>query len=377
MDEYVESGRTEDLDHLRHEMMRNSARPDLWVAAQMKFYLDKRQYIVVLRQFMQYYACVGVPREQVLPYTQEGSLWLRGKADHTHPSLPIVSSPTDSRGVSRWPSTHILTMVWQSLVSLSEDLQSLRALYHSFLDYWDRHRPSTSLERPSISSENPLPSIRFQYPPVMRPDTVHFHMFIVAFARLAGPEAAMQVLVDMQARDIRPDAHNWTTLAGHYAGQDDTGSAERILRRMETTLTDDQVAPASSSARTDKTRTLAGPVSRPAGWIPGPNLVTYTTILRGLVDRGRIEEARQFEGRMKAAGYVPGSDERTDMVLDLLRQREGSARVSWQERVHWQPGYVPRLNTCRSFDDLLLQRSSMISGPPTWPGLPPWSTGLS
>jgi len=130
----------------------------------------------------------------------------------------------------------------------------------------------------------------------MLPDTVHFHIFIVAFVRLAGPEAAMQVLVDMHARNIRPDAHNWTVLAGHYAGQDDIGSAEKILRRMETTLTDNQSAPASSSLKVDNARTLAGPVSRPAGWIPRPNLVTYTTILRGLIDRGRIEEANAAGG---------------------------------------------------------------------------------
>ena len=83
------------------------------------------------------------------------------------------------------------------------------------------------------------------------------------------------------------------------------GSAEKILRRMETTLTDDQPTPASSSFKADKW-SLIGPVSRPAGWIPRPNLVTYTTILRRLIDRGRLE-AKQFEQWMKSAGYVtPG-----------------------------------------------------------------------
>ena len=45
-----------------------------------------------------------------------------GKADGIHPSLPIVS---DSLYIHQWPSTHSISMVWQSLVSLSEDLQSL------------------------------------------------------------------------------------------------------------------------------------------------------------------------------------------------------------------------------------------------------------
>ena len=64
----------------------------------------------------------------------------------------------------------------------------------------------------------------------------------------------MQVLVDMHARDIRPDAHNWTVLAGH-----EMGSAEKIDTRahgdpIQPTLT-------SSSFKADKTQTLTGPVS--------------------------------------------------------------------------------------------------------------------
>ena len=110
----------------------------------------------------------------------------------------------------------------------------------------------------------------------MLPDTGHYHIFIVAFTHLAGLEAAMQVLVDMHARDIRLDAHNWTILARQYGGQDEMGSAEKILGRMETTLTDDQPPPACSSFKADKTQTLIGPISQLARWIPRPNLVTYT-----------------------------------------------------------------------------------------------------
>ena len=110
----------------------------------------------------------------------------------------------------------------------------------------------------------------------------------------------------MHACDIHLDAHNWTVLARHYVGQDEMGSAEKILRHMETTLTDDQPMPASSSFRADK-QSLIGPISQLAGWIPRPNLVTYTTILRGLIDQGRLEEAKQFKQQMKSAGYVtPG-----------------------------------------------------------------------
>ena len=96
-------------------------------------------------------------------------LWIHGKADGIHLSLPIVS---DSLYIHRWPSTHSISMVWQSLVSLPEDLQSLWAIYKSFLVYWDHYHPSTLLECPLIPSDTPL-NTRFQYPPVMLPDMVH------------------------------------------------------------------------------------------------------------------------------------------------------------------------------------------------------------
>ena len=99
--------------------------------------------------------------------------------------------------IHQWPSTHTISMVWQSLASLSEDLQSLWAIYKSFLEYWDHYCPSTLLECLLIPSDGPLNTIQFQYPPVMLPVAVHYHIFIVAFTCFAGPEAAMQVLVDM------------------------------------------------------------------------------------------------------------------------------------------------------------------------------------
>ena len=87
MDEYIASRNMEDLGQLRQEIMRGSAQPDLWVTAQMRFYLGKRRYIVVLRQFMQYYTFIGIPKELVLPYIQEGSLLIHGKVDGIHPLL--------------------------------------------------------------------------------------------------------------------------------------------------------------------------------------------------------------------------------------------------------------------------------------------------
>jgi hypothetical protein len=41
---------------------------------------------------------------------------------------------------------------------------------------------------------------------------------------------------------------------------------------------------------------------------------------------------------MKEAGYVAGSDERTESVLELLRERESTPRIPWHLRASWRPG---------------------------------------
>ncbi|KAF8491107.1 hypothetical protein JB92DRAFT_3128519 [Gautieria morchelliformis] len=336
MANYINSGMTYKLDQLREEMTQTSVSSDLWAAAQMKYYHDIAQHIVVLRQFMQYYTCVGIQKELVDRYTQKQSPWYQRSFDKEHPSLPLVKPPPIMGGRKRWPSTHTIAMVWQSIVTFAQDIQSLGQVYRHFLDYWDRYSPSTSTNDWSVSPQGFPNNIRFQYPPIMKPDTVHFHVFLTAFARLSGTDVAMQVMSDMQARSIRPDAHNWTVLSGKYAGFD-IKSAERILSRMESTV-QDKTTLATSSARKGRNRTLTGPLPRPANWIPGPTLVTYTAILRGLIDQGKLEEARQFEVRMKEAGYVTGSDEHTESVLELLRERESTPRIPWHQRASWRPG---------------------------------------
>ena len=64
----------------------------------------------------------------------------------------------------------------------------------------------------------------------------------------------MQVLVDMHARDIHPDAHNWTILARH-----EMGSTEKI----DTQAHGDPIQPTPTSLafKADKMQTPTGPVS--------------------------------------------------------------------------------------------------------------------
>ena len=309
---------------------------DLWATVLMKYYHDIGQHVVVLRQFIRYYTCVGIPKDLVHRYIMEESPLYHRPFDKEHPSLPIIRPLPSMRGRNRWPSTHTITVVWQSIVSFAQDPHSLGLLYRDFLDYWDRYRPSSSVEDWSVSPQGFPSSMRFQYPPIMKPDTVHFQVFIKAFARLSGTDAVMTVMSDMHARNIRPDAHNWTVLAGKYA-RINIDNAEKILSRMESTH-QHETLPAVSPARRDPTRTLTGPLIRPPNWIPGPTLVTYTTILRGLIDEGKLEEARLFETRMKEAGYVPGSYGPTEDVLELLRTRESTPRIPWYQRASWQPG---------------------------------------
>ncbi|KAF8524340.1 hypothetical protein BU17DRAFT_84932 [Hysterangium stoloniferum] len=309
MEQCIQSWNHELLERLRNQIFEIHGSLDLWVTSQMKYYQGTKQPKQVLQQFLAYYLCIGVPKELLHRCISQPS------SSGFHPLLPIITvPPTLRRGTARWPSTHTLTMVWQAIASFSSTRESLMNLYRSFLAYWDTHEGSRNTSTlPDLSLKDIWYQIRFQHPPVMTPDTVMFHIFIVGFARLQESDAVLGVLEDMNARAIRPDAHNWTAVAGMYARMADPLPAERILTRMEADLPEG-AKPAAAVKSRDIIRSRTGPIQRPASWVPAPTLVTYTSILRGLVDERRYKEARIFSERMQTAGYIPGTDERTEEI---------------------------------------------------------------
>lgn len=331
---FIESSDAKAINALWHEIAVENRSLDLWVVGIMKFYQNNRRPRLVLEQFLSYFMCIGVPKEWVLHHISKRA---EISEEKLHPLLS-VSIPPNFRPAAggRFPSTHTLAMVWGALASLVESDTELSSLYETFLYHWD-HNHSSINPLPPVDTDRLWKNISIQYPPVITPDTVMFHVFISRFAKAGLTDVTLAILKDMHSRGIRPDTHNWTAVAGMYAKARDLDRALRILTRMEETniRSDGDPSHGSTIKSLDRVRNRRGPIRHSSDWMPPPNLVTYTSIWRGLIDSGNYEAAREFSDRLESAGYAQGMNERTENVAHLLEEREARHQIHQAQRVSW------------------------------------------
>ncbi|GJJ15027.1 hypothetical protein Clacol_009300 [Clathrus columnatus] len=331
---HIETTDEEAIEALWHEIAVTGRSLDLWVMAIMKFYQNNEQPRLVLEQFLNYYMCIGVPRAWILHHISSRPETSR---EALHSLLSVKTPPKFKPAAGgRFPSTHTLSIVWNALAALTANDAELSSLYQTFLYYWDNNYSSTSESLPSIDPDNLWKNISVQYPPVITPDTVMFHVFISRFAKSGKIDITLAILNDMHTRGIRPDTHNWTAVAGMYAKASDLERATRILNRMEETIFTDSSSPASHTLNLNRVRNRRGPIHRPSNWMPSPNLVTYTNIWRGLIDCGHYEAAKEFSKRLESAGYIQGMNERTENVARLLQERHDRHNLHQTQRIGWK-----------------------------------------
>lgn len=341
LDDYVESADQESIEDLWTEIAVEGRSLDLWVVAIMKYYQNNGQPKLVLEQFFNYFMCIGVPKSRILHHITS----LRETSSTLHPLLSVNIPPNFKPAAGgRFPSTHTLTMVWNALASLTADDTDLSSLYQTFLYNWDNHYPSphSSKPLPVIDTDQLWKNISIQYPPVITPDTVMFHVFISRFAKSGSADTTLAILKDMHSRGIRPDTHNWTAVAGMFAKSRDMDRAMKILERMEKSNlnTNSGPSPASHTKNIDRVRNRRGFIRRSPTWMPSPNLVTYTNVWRGLIDSGDYQVAKEFSQRLESAGYVPGMNERTENVARVLQEREARHELHQKQRIGWKEEYV-------------------------------------
>ncbi|KIJ36984.1 hypothetical protein M422DRAFT_260633 [Sphaerobolus stellatus SS14] len=327
-DDYIESNNILALNELKRDMIQASSKPDLWIIAQMKYYQEKGKPILVLKLFMDHFMCIGASKRHIAACIRSA------RAVEFHPLLSQIED-SDHGSAGRWPTSHILTMVWKAIADLAKNKEELSVLYGNFLRYFYSSGPPAA----TLDSEEPRPWSHFQFrhPPATAPDNIMFHIFLVAFKKFGDLDGILTVLHGMMAHGIRPDTHNWTVVAGVFA-RDDPVRVERILQEMEKALDEESGIPGST---TDPSRSRMGPIRRSPEWAAVPTIVTYTAILRGLIESGRLNDAKIFVGRIEELGYVPGTDERLDLVLKILNERlEGvSSRERTRERTE-EPVYT-------------------------------------
>ena len=354
--------------------------------AELVHHHRRGQFKHVLWVFEKFFHVVGVPSEDV---TQR--LWKRNHyPPHMHIhywSLPSRITETSFNLPSRlWPTTHHTALVWSALVHLCETEEEFFTLYDRLLQHSARHfqkKPAAEKRHPPHpppcggggggSSSDSTASTPVPVPaPVDRYDAAHFRPFFIAFTLLRGAKYSLRVLDDMQDRGVAPTAPLLSTAAALQARHGEPVIAMRMLDVIWGLLEEHEEEGQEEAHKTNKTRRRQQLL-----------LSAYTGVLRGLVDRRALVQARQVAEMLRerlgyaemgsvatAAGDHDGSsaggggNARTDAALRYLRRLEvegpdaepepliitASEVDDWQQRQYYYPflkkrdpevGYLP------------------------------------
>jgi hypothetical protein len=267
----------------------------------------------VLWVFERYFHAVGVPSEDV-----RRQLWKRDQyPSHLRlrpfPFLPRnITKTTFNLPSKLWPTSYHTALVWAALVHLCESEEELFALYELLLQRSAQSQKPTGEHPSSISA------------PADRYDAAHFHPFLISFTLLRDAKYGLRVLDEMQDRGIAPSAQILSTAAALQAKSGEPALALRILDIIGDVLERDEAEVEVGLLEMEVGMGGGKGASRKQQQL----LTAYTGVLRGLVDRRELVQARQVAELIHShLGYVEGGDgssgnARTDAALRYLRRLE-------------------------------------------------------
>ncbi|KAL0960028.1 hypothetical protein HGRIS_011676 [Hohenbuehelia grisea] len=373
---YHASGRTRAIAQLRRRALRNSRRwGAVWLCAEMIYYRRQRQYDQVITTFMDHFYLTGVPRAEILILLHK---W----------GYKIENTPRELRAAMRGklaPTPYHTALVWHALVSMAETPTAVANLYHQLKQF----ARGQQFEDPTMLADVGIDRIKPLTPAsgIVHVDKAAFTPFVRAFNRWHGPARGAVVLSDMMRLGLRPSVYHYTELAGRFARIGDAKRACMLLDRLEAEYQLDVVPGSESdlgteskeqrtsqdnqdqdnqdtpeaisrtleeaSSRIDYEETItdsdpdspesnqAWPLERPASdayEFPAPNIVLYTSMLRGFLDVKDLDAAVRLQRRIQEClpEYIFGSDPRLDAALMKLRQLKQEV-----ERRKGQPQVMP------------------------------------
>jgi hypothetical protein len=265
------------------------------------------QFRHVLWVFEKFFHTVGVPSGDI---TRQ--LW---KREHYPPHLqihpwyipPRITETTFNLPFRLWPAPHHTALIWSALVHLCESEEELFTLYDSLLQHNAQFQKTTAghhhgyhhhLSHDSSSTPAPVPTTADKF------DAAHFRPFLIAFTLLRDAKYGLRVLDDMQDRGIAPSAQILSTAAALQARSGEPALALRMLdiirgqigRHGDGEAHVEMEMGAGSGVgvreRVKKRQQL---------------LSAYTSVLRGLIDRRNIVQARRVAELLHShLGYVEG-----------------------------------------------------------------------
>ena len=298
--------------HLRGAGATNALRADAYrysltatsavLLAELLHHHRRGQFRHVLWVFERFFNVVGVSSEDI-----KRQLW---KREHYPPDARIppshlphhIKNTTINLRAGLWPTHHHTALVWSSLVHLCGSEEELFTLYDSLLQHSARFQKSTvdhhrhyRHHHPSHGSSNGN-----VLAPVNGPnnsfDAAHFLPFLIAFTHLRDPKHGLRILDDLQDRGIAPSAQILSTTAALQARLGEPALALRLLDLVRDLVEqdEDEVVNVGEGVRVwervKKRQQL---------------LLAYTSVLRGLVDRGDAVQARRVGKLIRShLGYV-------------------------------------------------------------------------
>jgi hypothetical protein len=299
------------------------------------------QFRHVLWVFEKFFHVVGVPSENITRH-----LWKREHyPPHLHlhyPRLPVRITKTTFNLPSRlWPTPYHTALIWSALVHLCESEEELFALYDSLLQHSAQCQKTTVGHHHHHHHHHPSHGDSSFSAPVSSPadkfDAAHFHPFLIAFTQLRDAKFGLRVLDDMQDRGIAPSVQILSMVAALQARHGEPAFALRLLDIIRGRIEHDE----------DEEADVVMEMEMGAGSGVGVRemvekrqqlLPAYTGVLRGLIDRRKIVQARRVAELLHShLGYVEGrggtngagvgggdsnGNARTDAALRYLRRLE-------------------------------------------------------
>ena len=291
--------------------------------AELLHHHRRGQFKHVLWVFEKFFHVVGVPSKDI---TRQLLSW-RNIARITQTSSDLPSKI--------WPRPLHTALVWSALVHLCESEEELFALYDSLLQHGaqfqnttDGHHHRYHHHHPSHDSSSSTPAT--VPAPADRFDAAHFRPFLIAFTHSRDAKYGLRVLDDMQERGIAPSVQFLITAAALQARRGVPALALRLLDIIRGLIECDGDEEADAWMEVDVGSEVGlGGVGVEERVKKKKQLLlsAYTGVLRGLIDRRDLVQARQVAELLHShLGYVEGSGgsggERTDTALRFLHSLE-------------------------------------------------------
>jgi hypothetical protein len=283
------------------------------------------QFRHVLWVFEKYFHAVGVPSEEVTR-----RLW---KRKHYPPHLrlhnylpPRITTTTFNLPLKLWPTSYHTALVWTALVHLCETEQEVFALYELLLQRSAQSQKPTvghpHHDRSHGSSGNISPSAD-------RYDAAHFLPFLISFTLLRDAKRGLRVLDDMQDRGIAPSAQILSTAAALQARSGEPALALRMLDIIRGLLERDEVEEEVGLLDMEVWMGVREKAKK-----QDQLLVAYTGVLRALIDRRELVQARQVAELIHShLGYVEGGDDDDDGGNSSSRNGSADAALRYLRRL--------------------------------------------